>query len=131
MVPKGSSIVLTVSKGAETIVLPDVVGKKYDDAFNQLTGLGFEVERMDVTQSGWYSEDEVIEMSLTENQEYDVGTTVTLKVYTQQVTEEFSTRRSYSNPYTAPSQPESTSSAPVPTEPASQIPVSPTQAENQ
>ncbi|MBR6701787.1 MAG: PASTA domain-containing protein, partial [Clostridia bacterium] len=131
MVPKGSSIVLTVSKGAETIVLPDVVGKKYDDAFDQLTGLGFEVERMDVTQSGWYSEDEVIEMSLTENQEYDVGTTVTLKVYTQQVTEEFSTRRSYSNPYTAPSQPESTSSAPVPTEPASQIPVSPTQAENQ
>jgi len=84
-----------------------------------------------VTQSGWYSEDEVIEMSLTENQEYDVGTTVTLKVYTQQVTEEFSTRRSYTNTYsTTASQQESTSSAPTSAEPSTLAPSSPAQSEN-
>lgn len=130
MVPKGSSIVLTVSKGAELIVLPNVVGKKYDEAYDQLTSLGFVVERMDVTQSGWYSDEEVIEMSLTENQEYDMGTPVTLKVFTQQVTEEFSSRRSYTNPYsTTSAQPESTT-AYTTTVPASQTPSISAPAEN-
>ena len=113
-VPKGSSIVLTVSKGSEMITLPDVVGKSYEEAYQQLTGLGFEVERMDVSERGWYSDDEVIEMSLTENQEYDVGTTVTLKVYTEQATEEFTTgRNSYTGIYsTTASQSESTTLTP-------------------
>ncbi|MBR5112210.1 MAG: PASTA domain-containing protein [Clostridia bacterium] len=130
LVPKGSSIVLTVSKGPEMIVLPNVVGKKYDEAYDQLTGLGFEVERMDVSQSGWYSDEEVIEMSLTENQEYDAGTLVTLKVYTKQVTEEFSTR-SYTYSYSTTSRQQESTTAYTTTEPVTQAPSVTVPAENE
>lgn len=80
MVGKGTEITLFVSKGKEKVVLPDVVGAKFEEASARLTELGFEVIRSDTTV-GNYTDGEVIMVSLTENQKYDVGTKVTLKVY--------------------------------------------------
>ena len=104
--------------------------RKYDEAYDQLTGLGFEVERMDVSQSGWYSDEEVIEMSLTENQEYDAVTLVTLKVYTKQVTEEFSTR-SYTYSYSTTARQQESTTAYTTTEPVTQAPSVSVPAENE
>lgn len=95
-VAKGTPILLTVSKGTEKITLPNVVGKTYDEAYRQLTGLGFTVERED-TSEGVFSDGRVTEMSLTENEEYDKGTVVILKVYTSRTTEEYPSRN-----YTSP-----------------------------
>lgn len=86
MVSKGTAIVLKVSKGTEQIVLPNVVGKDYETASAQLEGLGFKVEKQE-TSEGFYNDNTVIEMSLTDNEEYDIGTSVTLKVYVPDATE--------------------------------------------
>ena len=86
LVPKGSEITLYVSKGKEKIVLPDVTGADYQEALTRLTELGFEVVKTE-TSLGNYKDGEVIMMSLTENQKYDIGTKVTLKVYVAATTE--------------------------------------------
>jgi serine/threonine-protein kinase len=111
-VAKGSQIILKVSKGTEMITLPNVVGKTYEEAYRQLTGLGFAVERED-TSEGTFSDGRVTEMSLTENEEYSIGTSVTLKVYVSKTTEEYPSRSytSSARSTTAASQ-ESTTQAP-------------------
>lgn len=43
-VKKGTAIVLTVSKGIETVSVPDVGGKSKDDAVKTLEEEGFKVE---------------------------------------------------------------------------------------
>ena len=129
-VAKGSPIVLTVSKGTEKITLPNVLGKTYDEAYRQLTGLGFNVERED-TSEGTFSDGRVIDVSLPDNEEYDMGTSVTLKVYVAKTTEEYPSR-SYTYPdrtatsssqqgtTTLPSSEPSTTAAPLPTAPQTQ-----------
>ena len=123
-VAKGSEIKLTVSKGTEMITLPNVVGKTYEEAYKQLTGLGFTVERED-TSEGTFSDGRVVEMSLTENEEYNKGTSVTLKVFVASTTEEYpsrsytsqsrtSTAASDENTTAAPSQEIPSSAAPAP-----------------
>ena len=133
LVDKGTEIVLTVSKGTEQIVLPNVVGKDYEQAEEQLTSLGFKVERQD-TDEGYYTSDTVIEMSLTENEEYDIGTSVTLKVYVASTTDPYAADTTRTQNYyttTAPSTtasqttaqttlPESTTANEVPTDSAEQ-----------
>ncbi len=90
-VAKGSPIILKVSKGVEKITMPNVVGKTYDEAYRQLTGLGFNVERED-TNEGYFSDGRVIEATLQENEEYDKGSNVTLIVYVSRTTEEYPSR---------------------------------------
>ncbi len=85
MVGKGTEITLYVSKGKEKVVLPYVVGAKFEEASARLTELGFEVVKSETTV-GNYADGEVIMVSLTENQKYDVGTKVTLKVYVSPTT---------------------------------------------
>ncbi len=91
MVPKGTEIVLYVSKGEEQIVLPDVTGSDYEEAAARLTELGFECERAE-TSDGNYRENEVVSMAPLAEKTYSRGTTVYLKVYvpeTEIVTNEF------------------------------------------
>lgn len=80
IVPKGTEIILYVSKGSEKIVLPNVVGNSFEDAEKRLTELGFEVVKSE-TFSGYHSVNEVIMMSPVAGKSYEKGTKVTLKVY--------------------------------------------------
>ena len=91
MVPKGTEIVLYVSKGEEQIVLPDVTGSDYEEAAARLEELGFKCERAE-TSDGNYRENEVVSMAPTAEITYPRGTKVCLKVYvpeTEVVTNEF------------------------------------------
>ncbi len=98
MVSKGTEITLFVSKGKEKVMLPDVKGASYEDAYKRLTELGFEVEKSETTV-GNYADGEVIMVSLAENQQYDVGTKVTLRVYVSPTTAtEAQPETSYTNP---------------------------------
>lgn len=44
-VPKGTTVILTVSAGTEGREVPNVVGRSYEDAVNQLAAAGFTVNR--------------------------------------------------------------------------------------
>lgn len=80
MVPKGTEIVLYVSKGKEQVLLPYVVGMDYEEAAARLEELGFVCNRIDVSE-GNYRENEVISMNLIANTTHERGTTVGLKVF--------------------------------------------------
>ena len=89
-VPKGTEIVLYVSKGKEQIVLPDVTGSDYEEAAARLEELGFVCERTE-TSDGNYRENEVISMAPLADKTYSRGTTVCLRVFvpeTEVVTDE-------------------------------------------
>ncbi|MBQ8764056.1 MAG: PASTA domain-containing protein [Clostridia bacterium] len=91
MVPKGTEIVLYVSKGEEMIVLPDVTGSDYEEAAARLTDLGFECRRSE-TSDGNFRENEIVSMAPIAEMTYSRGTVVYLKVYvpeTELVTNEF------------------------------------------
>ena len=91
MVPKGTEIVLYVSKGEEQIVLPDVTGSDFEEAAARLEELGFKCERSE-TSDGNYRENQVISMAPLAEIAYSRGTTVYLKVFvpkTEVVTDEF------------------------------------------
>ncbi len=90
-VPKGTEIVLYVSKGKEQIVLPDVIGSDYAEAAARLDELGFVCEKSE-TSAGHYRENEVVSMAPLADKTYSRGTTVYLKVYvpeTEVVTNEY------------------------------------------
>ncbi len=80
MVPKGTEIVLYVSKGEEQIVLPDVTGSDYEEAAARLEELGFVCKKSE-TSDGYYRENEVVSMAPIAEKTYSRGTTVYLKVY--------------------------------------------------
>lgn len=79
-VPKGTEIVLYVSKGSEMIMLPDVKGANCEEAQKRLEDLGFKVN-ISVTDDDSYNENEVIMMAPTPDRTYKRDTVVTLKVY--------------------------------------------------
>ncbi len=79
-VPPGTEIVLYVSKGEETIVLPDVTGSDFEEASARLTELGFTVERVE-TSDGYGRENAVVSMAPLADKEYSRGTTVYLRVF--------------------------------------------------
>ncbi len=80
MVPKGTEIVLYVSKGQEQIVLPDVTGSDYEEAVARLEDLGFVCERTE-TSDGYHRENEVISIAPIAEMTYARGTKVYLKVF--------------------------------------------------
>ncbi|MGN0572830.1 MAG: PASTA domain-containing protein [Acutalibacteraceae bacterium] len=79
-VAKKTKIILTVSKGVEEIVLPDVVGSDYEEAAARLTELGFVCEKVE-TSDGSYNENEVISIAPLAEKSYSRGTKVYLRVY--------------------------------------------------
>ena len=91
MVPKGTEIILYVSKGEELLVLPDVTGSDYEEAAARLEEIGFKCEKVE-TSDGNYRENEVISMAPLAEKTYSRGTTVKLRVFvpeTEVVTDEF------------------------------------------
>ncbi len=82
-VPKGTEIVLYVSKGQEQIVLPNIVGSDYEEAVARLEELGFVCERTE-TSDGYHRENEVVSMAPIAEMTYTRGTKVYLKVFVAQ-----------------------------------------------
>lgn len=80
-VPKGTKIVLVVSKGTEQITMIDVKGETYDAASAKLTELGFTCKKVDKANSGNATSGTVASANLNVGEQYDKGTTVILQVW--------------------------------------------------
>ncbi len=88
-VPAGTKITLSVSKGTEEIVLPDVEGSDYQEAVLRLEELGF-VCSISEKSNPDYRDNEVISMSPSPEKAYPKGKTVYLIVnIPEPVTDEF------------------------------------------
>lgn len=73
---RGDTITLTVSKGPRLIDVPDVVGKKADEATSRLKEAGFEVK---VEKSFPFLGDTVESQSVAAGQQAPEGSTITIK----------------------------------------------------
>ncbi|MFF8829032.1 Stk1 family PASTA domain-containing Ser/Thr kinase [Streptomyces sp. NPDC015131] len=73
---KGDTITLTVSKGPRTVEVPDVTGKKVDDATRELEDAGFTVE---VEKKFPFLGDTVAEQSVEGGERAPEGSTVTIR----------------------------------------------------
>ena len=80
-VSAGTEIKLVVSKGLEKITLPNVIGWDYDEAYDELTALGFVVTKTENANDGSHKEGEVIAMNKTPECQYDMGEKITLRIY--------------------------------------------------
>lgn len=81
IVEMGTTINLIVSKGKEKIVLSDVIGMNYDDAYAVLTSDGFTVKKVILKNDGAQTPDEVFTMSHVAGIEFEKGTEITLSVW--------------------------------------------------
>ena len=81
MVPAGTEIKVVVSKGLEKVMLPNVIGWDYDEAYEHLTSLGFVVSKTENANDGSHREGEVIAMNKTPEVQYDMGEKITLRIY--------------------------------------------------
>ena len=81
LVPAGTKITLTVSKGKKEIPLPDVRGLSYEDAESRLTELGFKCVKDEITLApDGYKIGQVVSVSGVVDKSYVEGYTFTLKV---------------------------------------------------
>ncbi|MGN0467514.1 MAG: PASTA domain-containing protein [Acutalibacteraceae bacterium] len=80
-VAEGTTITIVVSKGKEVVVLRDVVGMSYAEAFNVLTADGFVVEEEVTPNDGTHKANEVYDMSLVSGLKFEKGTKVILSVW--------------------------------------------------
>ncbi len=80
-VPKGTTLVVTVSSGKPMITLPDVVDYNYLDAYEMLTSAGFDVKKVMVENDGTHEVGTVYTMSLVAGLQFEKGTSVTLSVW--------------------------------------------------
>jgi serine/threonine-protein kinase len=78
-VDKGSRVTLTVSKGPEKVVVPDVVGQSRADARATLTDAGFKVKVVE-EESADQPEDTVLRQSPASGGKADKGSAVTIFV---------------------------------------------------
>ncbi len=80
-VPKGTTLIVTVSSGKPLVTLPDVVGYNYLDAYEMLTGAGFDVKKVMLENDGTHEVGIVYTMSLVAGLQFEKGTSVTLSVW--------------------------------------------------
>ncbi len=80
-VPQGTQITIVVSSGKPYVVLRDVMGMKYEDAYDLLTKDGFKVQKVLIKNNGTRVAGTVYTMSLVAGLEFEKGTTVTLSVW--------------------------------------------------
>ncbi|GGK69446.1 Stk1 family PASTA domain-containing Ser/Thr kinase [Ornithinimicrobium pekingense] len=76
-VARGTPVTLTVSKGPETVAVPDVVGRQFRSAEEELVGLGLTVKREDIA-GGFF--ETVREQSVEAGTQVPRGTEVVLRV---------------------------------------------------
>lgn len=101
-VPKGSSITVYISKGIEMIKFPDVTGQNYNEAYNTLTNMGFDVTAEYTFNGGLHTADTVKSASLNVGEEYPRDTQVVLTVWNKPL--EITTRPAAENDETTSAQ---------------------------
>jgi serine/threonine-protein kinase len=79
MIAEGSEVVLTISAGTETIKVPQVIGKSYDEANRELTASGFLVNRTEEFSAD-VARDIVISQDPAPGDDLPPGSVVTLNV---------------------------------------------------
>lgn len=88
-VDQGTEIVLTVSRGIQTEVLPDVGGMTLEEATKELEDLGFTVSTVEIYNDGGHTENTVKSsygMAPAAGEEVAVGEEIILQVYGEVVT---------------------------------------------
>lgn len=80
-VPKGTTITLTISRGAGQITMISVNGETADQARASLEQLGFNVQVVTKLNNGGNTAGTVASADLTPGRQYSRGTTVTLQVW--------------------------------------------------
>lgn len=80
-VPKGTTVKIVVSSGKPTVVLDDVMGMQYVDAYELLTQKGFVVSKVMTRNDGTHTVGEVCLMSQVAGLTFEKGTEVTLTVW--------------------------------------------------
>lgn len=80
-VPLGTTIIIYVSRGNRSVVLRDVIGMDYNDAYELLTQDGFVVKKRNLRNDGAQKTNEVYTMSLVAGLEFEYGTEVILSVW--------------------------------------------------
>ncbi len=78
-VKEGSKVKVVISKGQELVTVTKVVGKKRDEAINELKGLGL-VAEVEEENSDEIEKDYVIEQDVAEGEEILKGSTIKIKV---------------------------------------------------
>ena len=77
---KGSTVSLTVSKGTETVKVPNLLGKTAEEAQSALEEVGLSGEQGDDVYSDKYDEGKVAEQSVKSGNKANKGDTITFKV---------------------------------------------------
>ncbi len=80
-VEKGTTVTITVSSGKPTVVLDDVLGMQYVDAYEILTGKGFAVSKEMTRNDGTHTVGEVCLMSQVAGLAFETGTEIVLTVW--------------------------------------------------
>lgn len=80
-VPLGTTLIVTVSSGKPMVELRDVVGLSYLDAYEMLSGDGFDVKKVLLENDGTHEVGTVYTMSLVAGLSFEKGTSVTLSVW--------------------------------------------------
>ena len=77
----GTTVKLVISRGAEQIELPEVIGLSFADAKEELEAKGFKVKKILLENDGSHNEGIVEMTDLVAGLEFDLGTEITLSVW--------------------------------------------------
>lgn len=81
VVPYGTELVLTVSKGKEYVRIPDVMNYHVDNAIASLEGAGFEVSVIEDENDGTHEADSVYQITPKAGDSAEKGTTVCIHIF--------------------------------------------------
>lgn len=81
VVPYGTELVLTVSKGKEYVRIPDVMNYHVDNAVSSLEGAGFEVSVIEDENDGTKDADSVYQITPGVGESAEKGSTVCIHIY--------------------------------------------------
>ena len=96
----GITVKLLVSRGAEQVELPEVIGLQYDDAEAELTEKGFKVKKVVLENDGSHSAGIVEMTDKVSGLEFDKGTEIILTVwgeYEEETTEKTTKKNKKNN----------------------------------
>lgn len=102
----GTTVKLVISRGAEQIELPEVIGLRYVDAEEELTSKGFKVKKILLENDGSHTPGIVEMTDLVAGLDFDLGTEVTLSVWDEveeETTEEKNDKKNEKNDKSADS----------------------------
>lgn len=92
VVPYGTELVLTVSKGKEYVRIPNVMDYSTDNAVSSLESAGFKVSVIEDPNDGTHEADRVYQITPNEGESAEKGSTVCIHIYGKPPEEESTSR---------------------------------------